>query len=159
MGRLYQMQMDQTKLIQQLRGGQGNGNASPQLPDAGVLSGTPHLLSQFDSLGKTRPFGQGEYFVNQAGSWSNEITTSAQNPKLNGGLPTVIPTLWIIDGKPTRVSEDQAAELAINSGLQFPSFKTPEEAESFATQRESGWQKLSPEQSGTIPSLWRQAGQ
>jgi hypothetical protein len=131
-----------------------------QMPAIGPMPGTavlnPSVAPQVPD-GAARPMGPGEHVKNPDGSWSNEITTTTDPgavPALNGGQPTVIPTLWVINGVPTRVDEDTAAQLAVQSGLAFPSFKTPQEAESFSSQRESNWQNVAPENSGSVPSLW-----
>lgn len=130
-----------------------------QMPEIGVLPGklflNPSTAPQVN--GPARPFGPGEYIQNPNGSWSSEITTTTSPgtyPALNGGAPTVIPTLWIIDGKPTRVDEDTAAEFAVRSGLKFPSFNTPDEAEAYSVSREGQWQNVEPQNSSSVPSLW-----
>lgn len=107
--------------------------------------------------GAPRPFSPGEYVKNQDGSWSNEITGTVEQgrfPELNGGRATIVPTLWIVNGVPTRVDEDTAATYAAQSGLPFQSFESNEEAEAFSKQREDHWQTVPPEQSGTVPPLW-----
>lgn len=134
--------------------------AQRQMPTIGPMQGqavlSPTISAQFQNA-QARPLGSGEYVKNPDGSWSNEITTTTDPgavPQLNGGRPTVVPTLWIIKGQPTRVDGDTAARLAAQSGLQFPSFSTPQEAEAFANSRESNWQNVKPEQSGTVAPLW-----
>lgn len=129
------------------------------LPGLGVLPGQLFLNPAIAPkvAGQARPFAPGEYVKNPDGSWSSEVTMTTgvgDYPTLNGGAPTVIPTLWIIDGKPTRVDEDTAANLAVQSGLQFRSFKTPDEAEAFSNERESQWQTVEPQNAGSIPALW-----
>jgi hypothetical protein len=51
--------------------------------------------------------------------WSSEITTTVQDKRLmeRQGRSTSR-RLWLINGKPVQVSEDDAVELAIKSGLQ-----------------------------------------
>lgn len=130
------------------------------LPSVGVLPGKLFLneaIAPKVTAGSPRPFAPGEYVQNPNGSWSSEITTTTGKndfPNLNGGRPTVIPTLWLVDGKPTRVSEDKAAELAAKSGLKFPSFDTEKQAEDFSQRREDSWQSVQPTQAAKIPSLW-----
>lgn len=83
------------------------------------------------------------------------MTTGAgEYPALNGGAPTVIPTLWLVNGKPTRVDEDTAVKYAIQSGLKFQSFKTPQEAETYSQQREDTWQNVEPQNAASVPALW-----
>jgi hypothetical protein len=127
------------------------------MPDVGAMQGQAYLLPQYSAMGQTRPFGPGEYFMNQGGLWSNEITTTVTDPRLNNGQPSVIPTLWIVNGVPTRVSEDQATELAIKSGLTFQSFPNQQQAETFANSRESNWQNIKPQMSGSVAPLWTKA--
>lgn len=131
-----------------------------QMPDVGPLPGqaflNPKIAPQVPA-GSARPLAPGEYVKNPQGSWSSEITTTTDPgavPALNGGQPTVIPTLWVINGVPTRVDEDTAAQMAIQSGLKFPSFKTPQEAEAFSQQREDAWQNVEPENAASVPALW-----
>ncbi len=80
---------------------------------------------------------------------------TVQDPSLNNGQPTVVPSLWIQDGKAVRATnEDQAAAFAAKSGLRFPSFQTMPEAEKFANQRETNWQNIEPQNNGTVTPLW-----
>ena len=51
-----------------------------------------------------------------AGSYSTLRTAMVQHPSLNGGKPTVIPTIW----KGRMISTDQAIRLAVQSGQQWP---------------------------------------
>lgn len=68
---------------------------------------------------------------NPDGSASSERTITVEAAELNGGKPTLIPTL--IRGK--QLSDDEAIRFAIRSGLQFPSFNSLQEANAFASQR------------------------
>ena len=120
------------------------------------LPGELHSLSRFDSLGTTRPFGPGEWLQNPDGSWSNERTSTVQNSALNGGRPSVVPGLWIRDGRPVLLNEDQAAEMAARSGLTFPAFDTMKQAETFARQREAQWQTAPEGDSAGQSPLWSQ---
>jgi hypothetical protein len=105
------------------------------------------------SSARTRgPLGPGEYVSNNDGSWSNEITTTTDDNQ-------VIPTLWLKDGVPTKVGEDEAESLARASGLKFPQFDTQAEAEQFANDRESNWQNIKPENNGSVPALWTPTGE
>ena len=104
--------------------------------------------------GDARPLAPGEYIQNPDGGWSSEVTVTVQHPQLNGGKPTVVPSMWVVGGKAVKVSEDQAAELAAKSGLQFPAHPSLEAAEKFATERESTWQTLTPQTAGKVAPLW-----
>lgn len=123
------------------------------LPQIGPLEGqvflNPSVAPQVPA-GAPRPLAPGEYVMNPNGSWSNEITTQTdkgQVPALNDGRPTVIPTVWVVDGKPTRVDEVTAANFAVRSGLSFPSFETEKEADAFSQKREGKWQSFTPSDS------------
>lgn len=137
-----------------------NVSDKKEMPQLGPMQGKAFLnplVAPSVPSGAARPLGPGEYVQNPDGSWSNEITTTVEKgaaPTLNGGKPSVVPTLWVINGVPTRVDEDTAAELAAKSGLQFPSFDSNDQAEKFADQRESNWQTVAPQQSAKVPALW-----
>lgn len=132
----------------------------PDMPRLGVLEGKLNLnpaLAPKVPAGAPRPFAPGEWVDNKGGGWSSEITTTIQageHPELNGGKPTVIPSLWLVNGKPTRVDEDTAAAYAVQSGLKFRSFATNDEAEAHSQQREDTWQGVQPKDAGKIPALW-----
>lgn len=114
--------------------------------------GTPHLRQPAVGL---RPFAPGEWLDNPDGSWSNEITTTVQDPALNNGKPTVVPSLWLRDGEPIKAkNEDEAAAWAAQSGLRFPSFLSMDDAEDFTRAREANWQKVPREQAASVPPLW-----
>lgn len=131
-----------------------------QMPDIGPMQGqlftNPQISPQVPQ-GAPRPFAPGEYVKNPDGSWSSEITGTieqGQYPELNGGRATIVPTLWIVNGVPTRVDEDTAASYAVQSGLPFQSFESNAAAEAYSQQREDLWQTMPPEQAGQVPSLW-----
>jgi len=88
----------------------------------GMLGYLPGVLSGagLPRTGPASPFAPGQVLNNPNGSWSNEMSYTIQDPGLNGGLPTNIPGLWIKDGKPYHASEDEAAQFAAQSGLQWP---------------------------------------
>lgn len=131
-----------------------------QMPAVGPMQGQLFLNAQIAPQvpeGAPRPFAPGEYVKNQDGSWSSEITGTieqGQYPELNGGKATIVPTLWIVNGVPTRVDEDTAAGYAVQSGLPFQSFDSNAAAEAYSQQRENLWQTIQPEQAGQIPALW-----
>jgi hypothetical protein len=94
-----------------------------------------------------RPFAPGEFETNPDGSWSNEVTrtvNAGEEPGLMGGHATVIPTMWKQGDQTIRADPDQAAELAKNSGLAFPTFASDQDAAEFADKREANWQNIEP---------------
>lgn len=127
--------------------------ARAAVPD---LAGGQNLLPQYDRLGATRPLGPGEYVMNSDGSWSNEYTTTVQDPQ-RAGQYMVIPTLWLQNGKPTILSEDDAANAAANSGLNFPRFGSLQAAKAYADRREQNWQNIPLGRTDMQPALWSQA--
>jgi len=68
---------------------------------------------------------------NADGSYSTEVSITVTNPKLNGGKPTNIPSLW--EGK--EVDEETAVEKALASGKKYESFSTIPEAVKAAKER------------------------
>jgi hypothetical protein len=68
---------------------------------------------------------------NPDGSVTTERSITVTEPGLNGGRPTNIPTVW--DGR--IVSDDEAVDNAIRSGVPFPSFDSIPEAVRAAEQR------------------------
>lgn len=139
-----------------------DGGAPRDLPAAGFLPGSLHLnpsIAPKVAAGAPRPFAPGEYVANPDGSWSSEISMTVVNPELNGGKPTNIPSLWVVNGKAYRAqSEDEAAALAVRSGLSWPAFASVEIADKAASDREAKWQGLKPEQASSIPPLWSPQG-
>lgn len=130
-----------------------SGSAAPPMPDTGTLPGKPildPLIAPNVPNGAPRPFAPGEMVENPGGSWSSEITVTTP---LDGKW-AVLPSLWLVDGKPTRVSEDQATEFAKRSGLNFKTFDTEAQADQFSTDRESTWQKVGRKGARSVPPLW-----
>src|SRR5262249_41075514 len=109
-----------------------------------------HGVSQYSNLGQNRPLGPGEFVAMPDGSWANEMTYTVPYQ----GQHAVVPGLWLMNGIPHRVSEDQAAELAQASGLNFPMFASAELAEQSSTEREPGWQTAPYARSDWSPPLW-----
>lgn len=127
------------------------------MPKAGVLPGTLHLdstIAPHVPPGAPRPFAPGEWVQNPNGSWSSEISVTVTDPRLNGGRATNLPSLWIVDGKPVRVSEDRAADYALQSKLRWPSYANVKEADAAATRREDRWQNLTPKIARKVAPLW-----
>ena len=135
-----------------------------KLPGPGFIDGTLHLNPQIAPTvpeGVARPLAPGEWVQNPNGSWSSEMTMTVSGDKsFNGGKPTVIPSLWIKDGKPyVATNEDEATALAKASGLEWPSFADMNAAEKFANDRESGWQHLSPQIARSVDPIYRSPDQ
>jgi hypothetical protein len=84
------------------------------------------------------------------GSWASEMSYTLQL----GNQWAVVPGLWVINGVPTRVSEDQAAELAQQSGLVWRTFPDERAASDFALQRENVWEKTPQGRSDMQTPLW-----
>lgn len=123
----------------------------------GYMAGQLHTNQQgglLGNAGQARPFGPGEYLNNPNGSWSNEMAYTVAHPDLNNGMPTNIPGLWIKDGKPYHANEDEAAQFAAQSGLQWPTYQRLPEAEAASMEREKNWQSISPQQSGSQRPLY-----
>lgn len=132
---------------------------SSSLPGPGFIPGQVYLDQDFAPSvpdGQARPFAPGEYVSNPNGSWSSEITMTVQGDKsFNNGLPTVIPSLWLKNGKPyVAKNEDEAIELAKKSGLNFPSFDSLEQADRYSNMREKAWQNIAPSQAYRVPPLY-----
>jgi hypothetical protein len=106
--------------------------------------------------GKVRPFNPGEYVTNPDASWSSERTMTVRSPHIAGGKWTVIPSVWIKDGKPYEAaSEAEAIKLAKESGLRFKGYPSLREADQSSIDRESKWQTLArPEDAASIEPLW-----
>jgi len=129
-----------------------------EMPKAGYLPGKLFLnpaIAPTVAKGAPRPFAPGEYVRNPDTSWSSEVTRTVTNPDLNGGKPTNIPSLYVVDGKPYLAKdEDEAASLAIKSGLSFPSYADIPTADKAAVDRESLWQGMSPDKASSISPLY-----
>jgi hypothetical protein len=111
------------------------------------------LLPQFSQLGLTRPFGPGEAIVMPDGGTTSEETVTVPM----GGRWAVLPSLWLINGVPNRVTEDHATQLAQQSGLLWPYiFNTQQEADAYATHREATWERTPQSVTMTTaqPALW-----
>jgi len=64
------------------------------------------------------------------------------HPGINDGKPTLIPSIFMINGEKVRFTDpDRASEAAIESGLEFPSFPShygPDGTTAFAKKRSAG---------------------
>lgn len=117
----------------------------------GPVKGDLNLLPQFNDLGSTRPFGQGEFLKMPNGSITSEETYTVPV----GNKWYVVPGLWLIDGVPTHVTEDQAIDLMQQSNLDWPNaYDTLEEADKYSIDREQHWED-NPGQTMSQVSLWR----
>jgi hypothetical protein len=135
------------------------GDEQRKMPGPGFIPGTLNLnpaIAPKVPQGTARPFAPGEHIRNPDGSWSSEETvTVSGDPSFNGGKPTVLPSLWVKDGKAyVAKNEDEATELAKASGLTWPSYPTMDAAENFANAREKQWQGIDPQSAGMIAPLW-----
>ena len=132
-------------------------SGAPAMPKLGPMPGELHLdpaIAPHVPQGAPRPLAPGEYVQNPDGGWSSEISVTVENPALNSGKPTVVPSLWLIGGKPTRVSEDEAAQFAARSGLAFRSFTTEDDADRYSQQREDTWQRVGRAGARGVAPLW-----
>ena len=83
----------------------------------------------------------GEFVQNPDGSKSTERTITVVHPLLNNGEPTNIPTIFKQGGKIIELDldaddlEDQAVNLALETGQNFSSFKNIDDAVSAAINR------------------------
>lgn len=68
---------------------------------------------------------------NADGSYSTEVSITVTNPRLNGGKPTNIPSLW--GGK--ELSEEDSVDAALKSGRSFQTFGSIDEAVAAAKAR------------------------
>jgi hypothetical protein len=127
----------------------GEPGPAAEIPE-GPVQGKSNLLPEFSSLGAVRPFGPGEYITLPSGGMANEMTITTQL----GDKWAVLPGLWIVNGVPTHVSEDQAAEYARQSGLNWPTFDTVEQADKWATDREDIWERTPHGQTQAQTPLW-----
>jgi hypothetical protein len=73
-------------------------------------------------------------------------------------MPTNIPGLWIVNGRPYHATEDEAARFAAQSGLQWPTYQRVNEADAAAAEREKNWQKMTPQQAVNARPLYVQPG-
>lgn len=130
----------------------------PKLGGANAMHLDPSIAPTVPK-GAPRPFAPGESVTNPGGSWSSERTMTVSHPSLNNGAATNIPSIWIKDGKPYQAkNEDEAVQLALQSGLPFKSYGDISEADKASIDREDTWQKLGgPKQARGVEPLYNQA--
>jgi hypothetical protein len=86
-----------------------------------------------------RPLKLGEFRQNDDGSKSTEINITVTHPKLNGGAPTNIPSLYMENGRIVHFPDErQAIEAALATGLTFPDYPTLDDAVAAAKARSAG---------------------
>lgn len=81
-------------------------------------------LSVFPRATQTRTHDGLPAVRNADGTVSTELSITVTDPRLNGGMPTNIPSLW--QGR--EVEQDEAIARAIASGIEYPSFRTISDA-------------------------------
>ena len=133
------------------------------LPGPGFIPGTAYLNSAIAPqvpVGAPRPLAPGEMIHNPDGSWSSEVSMTVSGDKsLNDGNATIIPSLWIKNGFPyVAKDEDEAIQLAKDSGLQWPSYPSLDAAEAASKAREAIWQTVGTHNAHTISPLWTVPG-
>jgi hypothetical protein len=72
----------------------------------------------------------GQYVKNKDGSFSTVRSITVEDSRLNGGKPTLIPTIWY----GFRLTAERAIERAVRSKKSWPAFDTIEEAAEAAKQ-------------------------
>jgi hypothetical protein len=118
----------------------------------GPVPGQRTLLPQYNDLGATRPFGPGESVRMPNGAVTSEESVTIQMPD---GKWAVVPGLWLVNGVPTKVDEDQALQLATQSGLDWAlsGYSSSDEADKYANEREMNWERNA--DTRTQPPLWK----
>ena len=81
---------------------------------------------------------------NADGSYSTEVSITVTNPKLNGGKPTNIPSLW----KGVEVDENTAVNNVLASGKKYESFSTIPEAVKAAKEKSNAGGAAAPNKAG-----------
>lgn len=97
-----------------------------------------------DSRGQSVDMGRPE-LENEDGTFSTEETITVTDPRINGGRPTNIPSIWHGKRPPSSddaVVEDYAISNALESKQSFPSYDTIEEAVKAAEQRSGELENL-----------------
>jgi hypothetical protein len=129
---------------------------SSGLPAYGTLLGTTHFnpaIAPAVPAGAPRPLTPGEYVQNPNDRWSSEISTTVPHPTKPGKW-TNVPSVWLVNGVPKRLTDDQSIAAARQSGLDWPEFPTADVADRSAGAREEDWQRVGPEGASQVPPLW-----
>ena len=130
--------MDQLGLIRGLlmMATQGQGMApAPTFNGQGLLGQLqtpPSEMPMPMARPEIHPTNNRPILHNGDGSISTEESITVIDPRLNGGRPTNIPSIW--DGQRTN-SDDEAVTAALNSGQAFNSFESIEQAVAAARAR------------------------
>src|SRR5665213_958759 len=129
-----------------------------KLPGPGFIPGELHTdpsLAPQVPAGAARPFAPGEYNKNPNGSWSSEESMTSEHPSQPGRW-TNVPSLWLKGGKAyVAHDEDEASDLAKQSGLNWPAYPSEDSANAAAENREGMLQGIDPDKSSSVPPLWR----
>ena len=120
----------------------------PLGPIAGTMNRLPTL---YDQLGANRPLGPGEFVSQTGGGMTSEETLTI--PMANDQW-MVVPGLWLINGIPTKVTEDKAQEMARQSSLNFPTFPSQAHADAYTKQRENIWETNPQGNTSIQPPVW-----
>jgi hypothetical protein len=126
------------------------------LPAYGTLFGTTHLneaIAPQVPAGSPRPLRPGEYNENPGGGWSSEISITVPHPTKRGKW-TNIPSVWLVNGVPKRLTQEQSILAARQSGLTWPEFDTAQNADAAAAQRETDWGALGRADAAAASPLW-----
>ena len=118
---------------------QQNPAQSPEWGNRGVRNVAGDLLGGPQQGQRTHPMNNRPILQNPDGSIATEESITIEHPRMNGGRPTNIPSIWGGQRPPfppnTREFEDWAVDNALKSGQQFPPFNSIDEAVSAARAR------------------------
>lgn len=134
---------------------ESNGKLTPQnIPTLGPedVAPKPSSMSTFKLDTRTAPSANSGIKThdgyparqNADGSYSTEVSITVTNPKLNGGKPTNIPSLWY--GK--EVDENTAVNNVLASGKKYESFSTIPEAVKAAKEKSNAGGAAAPNKAG-----------
>lgn len=101
-----------------------------RVEQASFMSGLEDLVEQ-PQEGRVKTWDGYPAPKDQSGRFMTERSITVTDPRLNGGRPTNIPSLW----KGKELPQEQAVQNALSSGKQFQSFDTLESAISAAESR------------------------
>lgn len=113
-----------------------DGRSGKSMPERKKVS-DPAILAKLNGSTVNKLNGRPN-LPNEDGSFSTELSITVTNPRLNGGKPTNIPSIW--DGRrfDPNTQEDAIVEQALKSGQTFPAFASIDEAVSAARGRSEG---------------------
>lgn len=87
---------------------------------------------QLQPTGKTHPITGRPVYIDPQGYPETEKSVTLQDPRINGGAWTNLPTIW---GGRQMTDEQWAANNAVLSGQQFPAYNSLDEALKAAVER------------------------